>query len=144
MKTQLALCTAALSLFLPLSAWAQQPAAPAARPGEVNVIGCLMREADYRVLMKEKKSVLTALGAGNEYVLVDARPVSARSQRQGTVGTSGATTRDYSLTGKLEDHVANDVGRMVEVVGRVDDMKAEVPKLTITVWHPVNDFCPAK
>jgi hypothetical protein len=143
MKTQLALFTI-LTLLPAAGVGAQNAPAQPARPGEVSVIGCLMREADYRELRKEKKNLLDALGQGNEYVLTDARPVAGNRARQDSVGTSGSEARDYSLTGKLEEHVANDVGRMVEVVGRVDNVRSEVPKLSISVWHPVGDFCPAK
>jgi hypothetical protein len=147
MKTQLALCTAILAMLLPAASHAQQTA-PAAS-GDVTVIGCLMREADYRTLMKDKPGLLASLGQGGEYVLVDAAPAAAargqRARGAGAVGTAGAATRTYSLSGKLEDHLATDVGRMVEVVGKAENAKPDaMPKLTISVWHPVGDFCPAK
>jgi hypothetical protein len=144
MKTQLAFCTAILALMLPAATEAQR-AASGPTSGDVSVIGCLMREADYRTLMKDKPNLLEALGEGGEYVLMDARPATATGRGQRAVGTSGAAAQTYSLSGKLEDHLATDVGRMVEVVGRATTSKPEeMPKLTISVWHPVGDFCPAK
>lgn len=140
MKAHLVLGMLVLTLALPLVGQAQAPN----RPGEVTVIGCLMREADYRAMKKDdaRGGVLSGIGQGNEYVLANAAPVTT-SRRP--VGTAGQTT-DYSLTGKLEDHMLRDVGRMVEVVGMAT--KAEKPtdmsRLTINVWHPVGDFCPAK
>lgn len=142
MKTHLSLALAALTLLLPLAAGAQN--APPLRPAEVAVIGCLMREADYRALRKDDgKGLLGALGQGDEYVLADARPANAPRR---AVGTSGQQATDYSLTGKLEDHMVRDIGRMVEVVGlaRKGEKEGDLSRLTITVWHPVDDFCPAK
>lgn len=140
MKAHLVLGMLVLTLASPLAGQAQAPN----RPGEVTVIGCLMREADYRAMKKDDaRGVLSGIGQGNEYVLANAAPVQT-SRRP--VGTAGQQTTDYSLTGKLEDHMLRDIGRMVEVVGMAT--KAEKPtdmsRLTINVWHAVGDFCPAK
>jgi hypothetical protein len=141
MKAHLAFGMLVLALMSPVAGSAQAPN----RPGEVTVIGCLMREADYRALKKDdaRGGVLSGIGQGNEYVLANAAPAPTTRR---PVGTAGQQTTDYTLTGKLEDHMLRDVGRMVEVVGMAT--KAEKPtdmsRLTINVWHPVGDFCPAK
>jgi hypothetical protein len=70
------------------------------------------------------------------------------------VGTadSAPSGRNYALTGAAENNLISDIGRMVQVVGKVDsagkasDATAaieDLPRLTISVWHPVGDYCPA-
>jgi hypothetical protein len=172
MRTHLALLTM-IALAAPLAAQQQeQPATdrgprttteqqttvsqtehnhPAPKAGEVAMIGCLMREVDYRKLHNETG------GGDKEYVLVAAAPApatnAAASNQQASgpgsapaaVGTSGAAKMDFRVSGKLEPDMATGVGRMVEVVGAVDkDAKAGEPsKITASLWHPVGDFCPA-
>ncbi len=154
MKHRMALGTAVLALLLSAGLNAQAQA-PAAKPGEVTVIGCLQREADFRRITNSGRggTLGTGVGQGNEYVLSnamapDAAPIRANTRRangQAPVATSGAAAKHYMLTGKLEDNMLRDVGRMVEVVGTVENGKsaADLARLTITVWHPVGDYCPA-
>lgn len=161
MRPQLALATA-LTLLLPLAATAQTPTpqtAPAVAANEVTVIGCLQREADFRAVNNAGRGGVlgSGIGVNDEYVLTDARPAdtnrnsrmrprAAASSESGTVGTSGSGAVHYSLTGKLEDNLLRDVGRLVEVVGTVEQPadSANLPRLTINVWHPVGDFCPRR
>ena len=60
---------------------------------------------------------------------------------------------DYRLTGKLEDDMIRQVGRKVEVVGKVKNDETAVPQtgkasdlpsLDVEVWHTFDDFCPAQ
>jgi hypothetical protein len=144
---------------------AAAPAAPAAANGEITLIGCLQRESDYRKIAKEGAGGIlgSGLGTGDEYVLTAARPAPAAGgatakapgANGNAVGTAGTRGTDYSLSGSLEKELATGVGRMVEVVGVVEqkgdkpaDGKAadpgELPRVKISVWHPVADFCPQR
>jgi hypothetical protein len=132
---------------------------PAAAPGgEVTLIGCVMREADYRKMHNAGRGGVlgTGVGGGNEFVLVNANTLSqdearrrsaARNSKEkmppASVGTSGATGKTYGLTGEAEKNLVSDINRMVEVVGKIDNAAAEMPNVTISVWHPVGDYCPA-
>jgi hypothetical protein len=148
-------CTAlssALALFVAAApAIAQQP--KPTKASEVTLIGCVVTQNDYRTTTDGERGgpLNSGLGTGNEFVLVKATPAQPAKpdHAAGTVGTSG-TSGDYSLTGKLESELGHQVGRLVEVVGIVDDIKAHtsakdarnLPRLTITLWHPVGDYCP--
>jgi hypothetical protein len=132
---------------------------PTAAPaGEVTLIGCVMREADYRKLHNTGRGGVlgTGVGSGNEFVLVNANTLSqdearrraaARSTKQkmpaASVGTSGEAGKTYSLTGEAEKNLVSDINRLIEVVGTVENATAEMPNVMITVWHPVGDYCPA-
>lgn len=154
MKHRIALGTAVLALLLAAGLNAQAQA-PAAKPGEVTVIGYLQREADFRRITSSGRGGTLGTGAGqsNEYVLSNAMapgsaPICANSRRTNgpvPVATSGTAGKHYLLTGKLEDNLLRDVGRLVEVVGIVENGKsaADLAQLTITVWHPVGDYSQA-
>ena len=162
MRAQLTI--ASLLVLLPSGVLAQDAAAPAATANEVTVIGCLQREADFRAINNSGRGGVLGSGVGvnDEYVLADARPAdtnrnsrmrprAAAPSAPGAVGTSGTSgtsdsARHYSLTGTLEDNLLRDVGRLVEIVGTVEESteSERLPRLTISVWHPVGDFCPVK
>jgi hypothetical protein len=163
MRAQLTIASV-LALLLPSGVLAQDAAAPAAKATEVTVIGCLQREADFRALTDAGRGGVLGSGVGvnDEYVLADARPAdtnrnsrmrprAAAPSAPGAVGTSGTSDpsskgQHYSLTGNLEDNLLRDVGRLVEIVGTVEEPTESdrLPRLTISVWHPVGDFCPVK
>ena len=76
-----------------------------------------------------------------------ARPRLAK-EAVATAGLSG----DYMLSGKTENELAKAVNREIEVVGIVEEFRANknakedrdrLPRLAISTWHPVGDFCPA-
>ena len=152
MKHRIALGTAVLALLL-TAGLNVQAQAPAAKPGEVTVIGCLQQEADFRRITNSGRggTLGTGVGQGNEYVLSnamapDAAPIRANARRaNGQMPAAGAAGKHYMLSGKLEANMLRDVGRMVEVVGMVENGKSatDLARLTITVWHPVGDYCPA-
>jgi hypothetical protein len=124
--------------------------------GEVTLVGCVMREVDYRKLHDAGRGGVlgTGVGAGNEFVLVNAVPLSqdeakrraaARSAKQkmpASIGTSGAAGKTYGLTGPSEKNMVSDINRMVEVVGKVENPDVEMPVVAMSVWHPVGDYCP--
>ena len=113
---------------------------------EVVAIGCLELEQDYRARTDGSRGSLgTGLGVGDEFVLSGAMPLPGQAQ---AVAVSGA----YRLTGKLEDEMLREVGRKVEVVGKVklDENQSPqirkanaLPSLDVEVWHTYDDFCPA-
>jgi hypothetical protein len=140
-------------------AQAQAQAAARTNSGaEVMLIGCVMRETDYRKINDGGRGGVlgSGVGAGNEFVLVDASTLTseeaqrrnaartAKEKMPSAVGTSGTTGKAYSLSGEAEKNLVTDIGRLVEVVGTVDNSDATMPRVTISVWHPVGDFCPAK
>ncbi len=109
--------------------------------GQVSMIGCLMREADFRALKNSGAGGVlgTGIGNSNEYVLVQARPVAATAG--GTI--TPVAGRDFGLTGSLEKEMSRDVGRMIEVVGTIKEDSERLPQLTASLAHAVGDFCPA-
>jgi hypothetical protein len=99
---------------------AQQPAPPADAQ-QVTVAGCVQREADYRQAKDAGKggAANTGVGAGNEFVLIAARPAGAAGSRPSeTVGTSGAAGDAFELTGSGEGQLEQYVGKRVEITGK--------------------------
>ena len=100
---------------------AQQPAAPADAQ-QITVAGCVQREADFRQAKDAGKggAANTGVGAGNEFVLVGARPAGAAgaSRPSETVGTTGAAGDAYELTGPGEGQLEQYVGKRVEITGK--------------------------
>lgn len=156
---------------------------------QVTLVGCVELEKDYRARIDAGRGGVlgTGIGAGNEFVLTNARPAVAGAQSTaagssgsragapaGTTGgradapvgatgsdrsvaaskaggsATGGLSGDYSLTGKLEGELVRQVGRMVEVIGTVEDIEShdsaddarDLPELTVETWHTRNDFCP--
>lgn len=159
MRKFMLLSSAALLALAPeVFAQANEKPAAGAAANEVTLIGCVMREADYRKINAGGRGGVlgTGVGAGNEFVLVNANPLTpeearrradARTAKQkmpAAVGTSGSAGKAYGLTGEAEKNLVTDIGRLVEVVGKVDNANADMPNVTISVWHPVGDYCPAK
>jgi hypothetical protein len=59
----------------------------------------------------------TGIGAGNEFVRIDATAAASAPGGDSAVGTSGATMA-YELTGQNEGMVAQYVGRRVQISGK--------------------------
>lgn len=125
-----------------------------AKGDHVDLIGCVQFEQDYREALGAAKGgpLGSGAGQGNEYVLVAGKAApergitSTNASPRGTAGESG----DYLLTGKSEDELKRAVGRRIEVVGEVLPFRANknatedrnrLPRLSITAWHPVQDYC---
>jgi len=104
----------------------------------MTLVGCLMKESDYRRAHNLGSGALGGAGLGDEFVLVDASttPASgapAAPSSQSGVNPTGASTRSssgtcteqgtgqaYRLTGKQEEAPLKAlVGRRVEVTGRM-------------------------
>jgi hypothetical protein len=117
-------------------------------PTHVTLVGCVEMEKDYRARTASGRGGLlgTGLGVGDEYVLTNV--ALAPGEKKGSPAISG----DFGLTGKLEGDFVRQIGRRVEVIGTIKEIpaadKAKDPKalqkLSVEVWHPSKDFCPAK
>jgi hypothetical protein len=135
----------AAAFFVSTAAFAQSNSRPSteqqsqsrvAASDTMTVVGCLMREADYRRAHSLGKGALGGLGLGDEFVLVDVTDVastgatgsapsepsstqtspSASSQRCSETGAGKA----YRVTGKAEDELKPFVGRRMQITGRFD------------------------
>jgi hypothetical protein len=98
---------------------------------QVTLTGCVQREADYRRAKDAGKGGVagTGVGAGNEFVLVDASTssgsgsgstASSAGTAPGTAtGTGGgaASGNAYELTGSNEGQAQQFVGKRVEITG---------------------------
>lgn len=120
----------------------QQRASPSSTAGEVNVVGCVEMEKDYRARTDKGRGgpLGSGVGVGNEYVLTG---VKAAPNSKSTAPVAEV----YSLTGKLEPDFVRQIGRQVEVVGILEEGRpsseaGRLPKLTAKLWHPFQDFCP--
>jgi hypothetical protein len=152
MKTQHVFgASAATVLVMTMAAFAQtpqssQPATPAgqssaqAQAGSqdsasrqpetpVTLVGCVMREADYRKAADSGKGgpVGTGLGRGDEFVLVNAKKATAGAATTAKVDCSATTTggEAYELSGSGEKDAGQYVGRAVEINGTLKPAKTE-------------------
>jgi hypothetical protein len=85
----------------------------------VTVVGCVQREADYRKAhdLGRGGAVGTGVGAGNEFVLINAAMASAARSTGTPAGTTGAAGEAYELSGKNEGQASQYVGKRVEITG---------------------------
>jgi hypothetical protein len=106
---------------------AQRPDTRAASPAQqtpgggqqITVTGCIQREADYRKAQDKGRGGVagTGIGAGNEFVLVNASMSAGAGRAAGApTGTAGSTAA-YELTGKNEGEASAFVGKRVEISG---------------------------
>lgn len=136
------------------------------RDGEtVSLVGCLLREDDYRSLVGEDGGgvLSTGVGIGDEYVLMNAIEAPGEEEAAPTgpadmaaayaevVGDSAGHA--YMLEGGLEEDLAGGVDRLVEVVGTLGPLPDSGPgdnrvaantlqRLSLTTWHVAADYCP--
>lgn len=86
---------------------------------QISVTGCIQREADYRRARNQGRGGVagSGIGAGNEFVLINASmaPAAGRAAAAPT-GTAG-TTAEYELTGANEKQASTFVGKRVEIMG---------------------------
>lgn len=106
---------------------------------EVTITGCVQSESDYRKAnnLGSGGAAGTGVGAGNEFVLINA---SISSAAVGTTGATGAPagTAAFELTGSKESDVAAFVGKRVEIVGKLKgaEMGAAGPTGGATAGKP--------
>lgn len=117
----------------------------AAREGEVTLIGCVELERDYRArkAMGRGGALGSGVGVSREFVLSNAKPLPPGRRGQ-TVGPAGEPGTDYHIAGKLEKDFLRHVGRQVEVIGVIEKAAEGLPRVNVSLWHPVGDYCPAK
>lgn len=93
----------------------------------VTLVGCVMRETDYRKANDKGRGgpVATGLGQGNEFVLVNATKLTPGATPPGATGQCGATTSGeaYELSGNREKELEKLVGRRVEITGTLKEAK---------------------
>jgi hypothetical protein len=91
----------------------------------VTLVGCVMRETDYRKANDKGRGgpVATGLGQGNEFVLVNAAKLTPGATPPGATGQCGATTAGeaYELTGRREEELEKLIGRRVEITGTLKE-----------------------
>jgi hypothetical protein len=103
----------------------------------MTIVGCLVRETDYRKAHGLGKGAIGGLGLGDEFVLVDATTVAsaattapetgsspqtpaARSSASPAACSEKGTGKAYRTTGQLEEKLKPFVGRRIEVTGQFD------------------------
>jgi hypothetical protein len=103
----------------------QSPAQQEAKAPEqqVTIIGCVQKEADYRQAKNLGRggAAGTGVGAGNEFVLINAAIQMAATTEPAPTGTAGAPagTDEFELTGSNEMQVEPFVGKRVEITGKL-------------------------
>ncbi len=95
---------------------------------QIMVSGCVQRESDYRRTKDAGRGGVagTGVGAGNEFVLINASMPGSAAPGRGAVatGTAGATAA-YELTGANEKQAEQYVGKRVEITGKLKAAEAE-------------------
>jgi hypothetical protein len=117
----------------------------------MTLVGCLMRESDYRKAHNLGKGALGGVGLGDEFVLVDATDSSSApaARSTSTTCTETGSGKAYRMTGKAEEQLKPFVGRRIEVTGQFDherDAKTAAgetdaklpPEVKIASFHAVS------
>jgi len=169
---KIALATLGLALAAVIPAAFAQKAEPPAKGQEVKIVGCVQWEKDYRQARNEGRggALGTGIGVGNEFVLTFAQvegpggrtaAASVGTKGNGANGANGSngangekkpnTGATYSITGDHEKELARRIGQQIEVIGILEDRGepngerlADLPRIRMTVWVPLKDFCPAQ
>jgi hypothetical protein len=140
-------CTA-ISAQTPEQRPAETTAQAAGTAGEITLVGCVQREADYRRQQDLGRGGVagTGLGRGNEYILSNAMRMGSAPDIDtdcGTISaTSGAPGEAYELTGKSERDLEPYVGRKVAVTGMLKDADTKPVGTTGDVATPTGGFDP--
>ncbi len=116
----------------------------------VTLVGCVMRESDFRDMYGPGQSGPRGPGIGlrNEYMLVDAHEVAPSGSNPGVVGTIGTCPpapggfpTAYELTGPREKEVTPFLGHRVELTGMQKRAKTR-PVGTSGLREPTGGFDP--
>lgn len=95
----------------------------------VTLVGCVMRETEYRKATGSGKGgpVGTGIGRGDEFVLANAMKTTASATPSSSTADCGttATGEAYELSGSREKDLATYVGRRVEITGTLKEAKTE-------------------
>lgn len=142
---------AAIVLAMAIAALAQSapqpsPAAQANRQQEtpVTLVGCLMRETEYRKANDAGKggALGTGVGGGNEFVLVNASRITAGLPPSNSECSTASGGEAYELTGNREKELEPFVGRRVEITGMVKE--AKIGQTAEGTTRPTGGFDPIR
>src|SRR6266496_4116359 len=95
----------------------------------MTLVGCVIKESDYRRAHGLGKGALGGAGLGDEFVLVDTEPAGAATTTPSSKAVAPSTTASctekgtgpaYRLTGKRERELKSLVGRRLEITGSFD------------------------
>lgn len=88
---------------------------------QITLAGCIQREADFRKARDAGKGGVagTGVGAGNEFVLVNAAMAANAASPAATAGTAGTIGAAYELTGANEKQAEQFIGKRVEISGKL-------------------------
>src|SRR5437667_8076120 len=129
--------TARAPRVLLLTALAQrQSRPPPAQPGksakgdttrQITVVGCLVKEADYRRAHGLGKAGVGGMRTGSDFVIVDAKTVAAGETASAPAGvaaggscTEQATGQAYRMAGKMEGALKPLAGHYVVITGQFE------------------------
>ena len=126
----------------PAFAQKSEPGANKAVEGkEIKVVGCVQWEKDRQFVLTFAK----VEGAGGRTA---AASVATAGNGAGKRLTEGAA---YSITGDREKELARRIGQQVEVIGTLEqrgdansERAGDLPRIKMTAWIPLKDFCPAQ
>ena len=133
---------------------------------QITISGCVQSESDYRRAKNLGRggAAATGVGAGNEFVIIDASSRPADAARDAgappaATGTSG-TADAYEATGSTEGELKQFVGKRAEITGVVKaaekmagkptggtdpiDMDLKLPELEIVSVRSATGDCPMK
>jgi hypothetical protein len=161
MNIRMATFATALTVLVASPAFAQKagPPAKAAEGKEIKVVGCVQWEKDYRQARNEGRGGVlgTGAGVGDEYVLTFAQVEGTGGRTPvASVGSSGAGKKltegaAYSITGDREKELGRRIGQQIEVIGILEERgepnserAGDLPRIKMTAWVPLKDFCPAQ
>ena len=101
------------------------PETQAAKPsGTMTLVGCLVKESDYRRDHGLKQAGLAGIRTGSDFVLVDATNVAEAGAPGASAATGTCSERGsgpaYRLAGHREGELKPFVGRYVEITGRFE------------------------
>jgi hypothetical protein len=114
--------------------------------GDMTLVGCLIKESDYRAAHGFGKGGIAGVRTGSDFVLVDASVSveGARATASGSCSEKG-TGDAYRLAGKAEGKLKPFAGRYVEITGRFEhprdtriaagQIKSELPPEIIVVSY---------
>src|SRR5688572_16468223 len=145
MKTQhVSIASAAAVLVVSMAAFAQSPqsASPSAQPAQqsttqankqpessVTLVGCVLRESEYRQATDSGKGgpAGTGIGRGDEFVLIHAKKATAAGSATApaTCSAAGGTGEAYELAGSREKDLEQYVNKAVEIRGTMKAAKTD-------------------
>ena len=135
----------ALVAAAPAFAQKPEPASKAAGSKEIKVVGCVQWEKDFKQAHKYVLTVAQVQGPGGRTA---AASTGTSGNAAGKTPTEGAA---YGITGERAKELGRRIGQQIEVIGTLEargDPNSEraggLPRIKMTAWVPLKDFCPAQ